>query len=497
MPTSHSLQLQSFEHAMSKALAMVRRHLNSHNPTIRKIPSEILIMIASHLKADATLITKATHVCHHWRATLLSCPALWTHPDFSRGNQALSFLDRSKLSPIHLDLKNTALSDSLVDLLCQHATRVDTLKINRCDRLQKLFHLPMASLKTLEVVTPDNWFFTRSMRLEAREFPALTSLTIEHNPGALAFRGSLITHLRVSTSNLHHEITYLPDLLRSCALLERLEIENRGDLENSLQLLPDEVIPLPHLRTFTQTLHHDRHTPGIINELDLPPSCSIVLRCIAGPTNGHPPLDLPALRNTSYFTNPKRLKVVYAGECLGGDASFTLDLVNDRGTRFTATTEFTNFAVSFTPQHSEHPKDDRIEHSMPGVEVLCVGGYRYVSIERFRSLTTLILSGSVIHLYLEFLAGPKGRYVYENLQKLVLFVVRSRFAPTPVRHLPDVARIRAETGLPLRMVTFASPSVLSAIDLMLLEEVRAYVERVDLLLGNDALDWNLDKYYLN
>jgi len=482
---------------MSEALAMVRRHLNSYNLTIRKIPPEILIMIASHLKADAALITKATHVCHHWRSTLLPCPVLWTHPDFSREKQASLFLDRSKLFPIHADLKATHLSNSLVDLLCEHAARVDTLKISRCDGLQRLFHLPMASLKALEVATPGNWFFSRHMGIEAREFPALTSLTVEYTPGALAFRGALITHLRISTSNVHHEVTYLPGLLRSCVLLESLEIENRGDLEDSLRPLSDEVISLPHLHTFTQTLHHDRQTAGIINKLDFPPSCSVALRCIAGPTNGHPPFDLPPLQNTSYFTNIKRLKIVYTGDCLGGDASFTLDSVNDRGARFTAITEFTNFAVTVNPQWSEHPKDIRIEHSLPGVEVLCIGGYRYVPIANFRSLTTLILSGSIIHLYLELLAGPQGRYVYGSLRRLVLFVVRSRFAPTPVSHLPNVARMRAEAGLPLKVVTFASPSALSATDLRLLGELRAYVERVDLLLGNDALDWNLDKYYLD
>ena len=58
---------------------MVRRRLNSFNPTLRKVPPEILIMVASNLKINAALVTKATHVCHHWRVTLLSCPNLWTH----------------------------------------------------------------------------------------------------------------------------------------------------------------------------------------------------------------------------------------------------------------------------------------------------------------------------------------------------------------------------------------------------------------------------------
>jgi hypothetical protein len=497
MPISHFVQIQSFEQAMSKALAMVRRHLNSHNPTIRRIPSEILIMIASHLKVDAAFITKATHVCHHWRITLLSCPDLWTYPDFTRGSQALSFLDRSKPFPIHVDLTKTNPSKFLADLIYQHAERVDTLKISRFDGFQELFHHPMASLKTLAVDTPDSWLFAYNVRPATREFPALTSLTVKYNPGALAFRGALITHLRVAISGLSLEVMHLTGLLQSCVLLEKLELENKGELESGLRLLPDEVIPLPHLRSFTQTLHWDRHAAGIINHLDLPPSCSIDLRCIAGPTNGCPSLDLPDLRDASYLTNLKRLKVVHAGGCLGSEAGFTLDFINDRGTRFTATIDFINFAVSPQDKDREHPKDDRIEASMPGIEVLCVDGNRYVPMENCSSLTTLILSGTIVHLYLDLLVESDGHDAYKNLHTLVLFVVPGRFTPNPVRCLPEVAQTRAQAGLPLKAITVAYPSELASYDLEVLEELRAYVERVELLLEDDTLDWNLDKYFLN
>ena len=52
---SHPVQMQSFEQEMSKTLAMVRRHLNSRNPMIRRIPSEILTLIASNLEINAAL----------------------------------------------------------------------------------------------------------------------------------------------------------------------------------------------------------------------------------------------------------------------------------------------------------------------------------------------------------------------------------------------------------------------------------------------------------
>ena len=367
--------------------------------------------------------------------------------------------------------------------------------MSRFDGFQEFFRRPMSSLKALEIDTPDHWLFAYNVHPAIREFPALTSLTINHNPAALAFRGALITHLRISISGLNVEVTHLAGLLQSCALLEKLEIENKGEPESGLPLLPDEIIPLPHLRSFTQTLHWDQHVAGIINHLDLPPSCSVVLRCIAGPTNGCPSLYLPDLRDTSYFTDLKRLKVVHAGGCIGSETSFTLDFINYRGTRFTATIKFKNFAIS--PLDMEHPKDDRIEASMPGIEVLCVDGDRYVPMGSCSSLTTLILSGTILHLHLDLLVDFEGHNAYKNLHTLVLFVVPSQFTPKPMRYLLEVAQTRAGAGLPLRRITVACPSGLASDDLKVLEELRAYVERVELLLEDDLLDWNLDKYFLN
>ena len=479
---------------MSKTLAMVRRRLNSYNPTTRKIPPEILIMIASNLRINAALITKATHVCHHWRAILLSCPGLWTHLNFAQENQALSFLHRSKPFPIHVDLTSITPSQSLIDLLCQHSARVNTLRVGRFDGLHKLFRLPLASLRTLEVFTPDEWFQIRAVRSVAREFIALTTLAIEYSPGGLTFRGSHVTRLRVAISNSSSEVAELPNLFRSCVLLEELEIENKGELEGGLRLPPDEVIPLPHLRSLTQTLHCDQHRTGIIDNLHLPLSCSVVLRCVGGLSNSYPPPRLPNLRDRSRTTNVKRIKVVYTGRCLEGKASMTVDFINDRGAQFTAITEFLNYAIDLS---DEDPARTAVtELLMPGAKVLCVDGHRYVKLESHKHLTTLILSGPVLYLYLELLVefGSDHCDAFESLHTLVLFVDPSPLAPDLTTDLLEVAQARAEAGFPFRSITFAYPSALD--DLAALEGLRGCVERVELLLGDDALDWNHDKYFL-
>ena len=478
---------------MSKTLAMVRRRLNSFNPTLRKVPPEILIMVASNLKINAALVTKATHVCHHWRVTLLSCPNLWTHLDFLRVSQATSFLERSRLLPIHIDLTRTLSSRSLVELLCFHSERVYALKISHFDGLHKLFRRPLTSLRTLEITLPDRTYpVGLAMRSTAREFPALTSLTIKDNCDAFDLRGSRITHLHVITPMLGIRIRTkaLLNLFRSCVLLEELEIENEEWLESDSVLLPDdEVIPLPHLRSFTQTPHCGRHGTEILDSLSLLPSCSVVLRCVGSYTKDYPPLSLPNTRNTPYFTNVKRARVTYGGMYI--KASVTLNLVNDEGARFSAITESVWPDTDLFKQ--EPTRAVRTKLSIPGAETLCVDGNRYVSLRSYKHLTTLILSGPVVRLYLELLSEPDGWSVFESLHALVLFVGLANLA----RHLLDAAQIRAKAGSPFRTITFAYPSVLAQRHLAILERLRECVEWVELLLGDDALDWSLDKYFLD
>jgi len=475
---------------MSHALAMVRLHLNNHNPVIRRIPSEILIMIVSHLETDASSITNVTQVCHRWRVTFLSCPSLWTHPNFARENQALSFLDRSKPFSIHVDLTMVPPFRSLINILCLHAERVQTLRIGHFIGLEALFRRPLASLRTLKVATSRNLL---DIDPTAREFVALTSLTVEHNSGALAFRCPSITCLRIAISDLGSEVTGLPDLFRSCVLLEELEVEDRGKLEDGLPLPPDEVIPLPNLRSFTQVLHCDQHRAGIIDNLSFPVSCSVLLRCVVEPLIPYPCLDLPDIRNPP--CNVKRVRVVQTEWRAIGRVGVAFSFINDRGTRFTAVTEFYSYAAGLSGV--ENPKTRETTVKTCGLEVLCVDGHRYVTLNDYKRLTTLILSGPVIPLYLKLLEEPELCNTCESLHTLVLFIYPYLFTSSLLGLLLETAQTRAEAGLSFRTVTFAYPSALKQGDLMVLEGLRGCVERVELLLGDDALDWNPDVYFLN
>jgi len=96
----------------------------------------MLVMVTSHLKDDASLVT-ATHVCHLWRTTLLSSPRLWSHLDFAKEECALAFLERSKSAPLSVDLMSTEEPSEIVgEMLRKTAARVTMLRTEHSSFLE-------------------------------------------------------------------------------------------------------------------------------------------------------------------------------------------------------------------------------------------------------------------------------------------------------------------------------------------------------------------------
>ncbi|KAK7049343.1 hypothetical protein VNI00_005944 [Paramarasmius palmivorus] len=80
---------------------------------ICRLPSEILGLIltfcASDVRSQQFGTTRLqmswlwlTHVCQHWRAIALGCPAMWDTPDFSKAFLAREMLVRAKLAPLYI-----------------------------------------------------------------------------------------------------------------------------------------------------------------------------------------------------------------------------------------------------------------------------------------------------------------------------------------------------------------------------------------------------------
>jgi hypothetical protein len=128
---------------------------------------------------------------------------------------------------------------------------------------------------------------------------------------------------------------------------------------------------------------------------------------------------------------------------------------------------------------------------------------KYVAqaLESLGNVTTLILFNSAVEPCLAALEQDNREKVQwcSTVHSLVIYSP-SQLDLTGadiLQSLLRVSRKRQTAGAPFRSVTLAIPSemisVVSSGDLAALNEC---IERFELLVGDDALDWNVDKYFI-
>ena len=95
--------MKSLDEDILASLAMLRRHTNSLQPPVYRLPPDVVSEIASHLKPEADLI-RLSHVSYGLRAALLSQPSLWSYVDVKHKARAQEFFARSKQAPLRVNL---------------------------------------------------------------------------------------------------------------------------------------------------------------------------------------------------------------------------------------------------------------------------------------------------------------------------------------------------------------------------------------------------------
>ena len=512
---------------MLASLTILRRRINHHDSKICSIPTEILLLIASHLALNSDLVT-ATHVCYHLRTVLLSSPILWSHIDGARVERGMTFLRRSESVPLHVDLTrpngNSGGRGGTIDgsTLGAHAGRIVTLKVDTWSpRLQEtLLSMGMPSLRTLEfksvlaVGGPGG-------RIVMRNLYHLTSLKLTDHPPTHLYVPHL-TRLAVELTadfflfqeNTQDIINDLCRLIGTCPLLEHIEI---GWYEHTAKT-PAKTISLPNLRTFTHVVTNSEYTSVLLNALSLPPSCRVALQSSVwmDPDWSLSPALVPTLRDRSYLTDVKRIKLSAADNRVDHTMLFAgIVLINDKGNRIAL--ERSMFVVP--PTGIDPSMDARInttylgylEHlNMNSAEVLCLHGYelRYGrgggqtaikrALERLKALTTLILSNSATSLFLSALLPGSEGWCGPKIHTLVIHTrARTSFRSQDVlKTVLSVAKERKAAGLPFKSVSvfILHPD---ECELDLLRDLTGCIERFELVMGDSVLDWDPDKYFLD
>lgn len=491
---------------MLVALAMLRKRINSHDSPIYRLHPELLSHIASHLATDD--LVKATHVSYHWRTVLLAYPSLWSTLDFDYPEQASTFLARSKSATIHIFLPGNPSKTPLpLELLKQPAERIETLQVADYKSQKELLLRTVPSLKTLQLYAyhgdalPDE--------KTSLHFPVLKSLFV-NGFNLPPFSAPRLTRLEYRTRG-NRAIEKFLDFLSNLPLLEELEIAHAEDF----YIERHGLVRLPHLRVFTHYTD-EKFCPQLYHMLSCPPSCSATFTC------GHYARGMrDALRPFQESTFPadaRRVKLKTRSMDRQDYVEGTVEIIDATHRRFRSTQIVALEGVTW-----DGALIDAINPLYPSfirgldarfIEVLCVEELALwfyekrarveEALDHLENIKTLILSDSAVDPYLHALLPVRARSTDEwRCLKLETLVIYVRYDDhTGEKLLPVlcwVARGRKAAGFPLRSVSVflvetwylglrADPD---------LEELRRYIGTFKLVTGDDALDWNVDEYFLD
>ena len=505
---------------------MLRRHINPLESPLYRLPPDLFPEIAFHLASETDLV-HATHVSYHLRNTLLSHPRLWSHLNFEHEARARAFFGRSGQAPLHVDASRDS-SRTVASLaeLRQQSKRIVTLKLRHWAVQKRFLSEPLPSLKRLEIYhyffESDDWDEKRDVnwapvwgpikKATSWSFPSLTSLMV-CNLDPIPFWTPHLTRFKFLAELGTINISQLADFLVNCPLLEHIDIFYANVSQNE----HNHVISLPSLRTYTESTFNEVCSLTILNTLSLPPFCSVMLKSRSYSRTAAEVDDiLPRFDNPVYLSEIRRVKLrtIYGPD--GREVAGTLELINSGGMRVRSE------RVHFEEEELEVVKEEaetricnmahlNLMSSLNGrlVETLCIDGCASqdeVVVEflkevlSFGSVRTLILSHGAAWPCLSALdedpsAGNHGQW-FLPIHTLIIHLGPDQNPFLFDNLLLSIAQKRKAAGFPLRTVSLFR-------DLgwvwyqALPEELRGCIEDLEVVIGDGALDWDVDKYFLD
>ncbi|KAK7019156.1 hypothetical protein VNI00_018188 [Paramarasmius palmivorus] len=182
----------------------------------------------------------STHVCRHWRAVALECPAIWDTPDFTRPKLAREMLLRAKSTPLYvyawISHSNNSLATVNVRKALQDMTHIAEIRIrftvSSGARVVSGLVQPAPKLRSLHIINGQmGTSFKLPDNLLAAEAPRLREMSIqdcllpwEHVSTTLSGLRSLCLHGGVYNRIPHSKLKAFLQALQTMQWLEELEI---------------------------------------------------------------------------------------------------------------------------------------------------------------------------------------------------------------------------------------------------------------------------------
>lgn len=460
---------------------MLRRMTNYHNSVTHRLPPEILTAVASHFGRDHRFLILFTHVCHHWRSTLIFCPRLWSHIEFENEGRALAFVERSKSVPVSANLVDDSPSKVVMESLTTIANRLITLRGTHGTFLSGLLAQPLPLLRNLDIVETIYQPAGQSMP----RLPSVRSLvtrdvafSLFHVRNLTNFRFELSRHSAVPSRLGERFLAFF----RSCPKLEVvfLSYDSYTDGIEFTNKTPTDTVSLPRLRSFThEAPPHAGIGLGLFNSLSLPLTCDVAFttgtKCQFHPNKRWTDV-FPTPRNPSYFSNVKTVKTM---SCFQNTPTvFRVEFLNSQNTRisFTRNSSFGRTSIHPCNSNAFTKLLDFLRSSgiADSIETLHFERYptplqhgstpMYLAKEllKFGNLETLVLWQCDLII---FLVNPPAPDVWcPAVRKLVVCLppLENSWEPTEVdilRLMRRVAVSRQRHGTPLETITMFSRDI--------------------------------------
>lgn len=306
------------------ALSTIHVSMNTF-PKINRLPPEVLALIPSFLTSHKDLVL-TTHVCHHWRNTIIASPSLWSSLDNETMHVDLlaAYMDRCGDTPLDVSFSSELVKYiPFLEKVVLHSSHIRTICFpcapwSYIVKISDAFDTPLPLLRDVDLK------ICRGASLPEFQRPFLAGATnmlslhlFDHNAQSgtlLHFIIPTLTHLTLSFNDPRIPgVGEILELLRTSPLIEDLQISADVllDAPDENTVIPDRFDPvdLPNLRNihFSWATPRSQHT--LLTHIQYPLDCSVLMQVQSGCDFTQPPQnvfpiswDAFSLTDLSYVT---------------------------------------------------------------------------------------------------------------------------------------------------------------------------------------------------
>ena len=261
-------------------------------------------------------------------------------------------------------------------------------------------------------------------------------------------------------------------------------------------------------------LYDGVHTLGVLDMLSLPPSCSVTLRSLS---RSHAKVEaasiLLPLKNPQRLAGVRRAKLSITSEMFSYTIRGVLELINNKGARVSLERE-QSFVPGVTDDTLNMAHLDCLKDlNAQSAEILCMEGYKSwdgdaltvdsvkKALNSLGNITILILSHASMEPFFLVLEANAAQGLLQ-VQTLIIHCTTwtDLFGTDILQTLLPVARRRKAAGNPFKSVSVFLQLVPTPGHREVEEELgelRGCIEKFELVTGDDVLDWDVDKYFLD